>query len=387
MLQMPATLRITGPLIVALGFAGYSPAGADDSLQGKIGAAEAKGTVAVSAGTYQETVKIDTALTLKGENPETCVLEVTDDSPAISIATKDPVTIEGLTIRWQLATSDGKQGPACAILAKDARVTLKNCRIVAAGNGQRCPAALSIAGFSKVTVENCRFDGFEFTINCGDGAEGTIVDSVVVNPGHCGISVFSGSKLEVSRCIVTGSKFHGLRSTGGTLIAHDNLIVNNKNRGVYLGNKSAHGKLSNNVIQGNATGISAFAGSDVAIENNVIVGNSYAGLDSRDTCPIVVKDNVFTNNTRGFVLFAESGKNEVSLGRNDFWKNETTVENIDLPEGSLQVDPQFVAADLGDFSARATELAHGGMGLSEAGAVRELWKKWQAIAATSDPGG
>jgi nitrous oxidase accessory protein NosD len=206
---------------------------------------------------------------------------------------------------------------------------------------------------------------------------------VVVNPGHCGISVFSGSKLEVARCIVTGSEFHGVRSTGGTLIAHDNLIVKNKNRGVYLGNKSAHGKLSNNVIAENGTGISAFAGSDVAIENNVIVGNSYAGLDSRDTCPIAVKDNVFANNTRGFVLFAESGKNEVSLGRNDFWKNETTVENIDLPEDSLQVDPRFVAAKEGDFSTGAAELTAGGLGLTDAGAISELWKKWQAIVAES----
>jgi nitrous oxidase accessory protein NosD len=258
---------------------------------------------------------------------------------------------------------------------------LKNCRIVAAGNGQRCPAGLSMAGFSKVNIENCRFEGFEFTISCGDGAEGSIVDSVILNPGHCGISVFSGSKLEVSRCIVTGSEYHGLRSTGGTLIAHDNLIVKNKNRGVYLGNKSAHGKLSNNVIQGNGTGISAFAGTDVAIENNVILDNSYSGLDSRDACPIAVKNNIFADNTRGFVLFAESGKNEVRLGRNDFWKNETTVENIDLPDDSLQVDPQFAAAAEGDFSVGAATLTEAEMGLADATVIRELWKKWQEIAA------
>ena len=378
---MPATFRITGLFVVALGLNELSTAGAaEDALQGRIGAAEAKGTVRVSAGTYRESVRIDKSLTLKGENAESCVLDVTNDSPAISVATKEPVTIEGLTIRWQLATSEGKQGPACAILAKDTQVTLKNCRIVAAGNGQRCPAALSIAGFSKVSVENCRFEGFEFTINCGDGAEGTIVESVVVNPGHCGISVFSGSKLEVARCIVTGSEFHGLRSTGGTLIAHENLIVKNKNRGVYLGNRSAHGKLSNNVIAENGTGISAFAGTDVTIENNVILGNSYAGLDSRDTCPIAVTNNIFADNTRGFVLFAESGKNEISLGRNEFWKNETTVENVDLPEGSLQVDPQFAAAAEGDFSVGAAELTEAEMGLADARVIRELWKKWKQAA-------
>ena len=171
---MSATLRITGLLLVALGLGADSNASlAEDSLQARISAAEAKGTVTVSAGTYQDSVKIDKTLTLKGENPETCLFDLTADAPAITITTKEPVTIEGLTIRWQLATSEGKRGPACAILAKDSQVTLKNCRIVAAGNGQRCPAALSIAGFSKVNVENCRFEGFEFTINCGDGAEGT----------------------------------------------------------------------------------------------------------------------------------------------------------------------------------------------------------------------
>jgi nitrous oxidase accessory protein NosD len=380
--QMSATYWFRGLIVFAFGLNGYVTAGAAaDTLQARVHGAKARETIPLAAGTYKETLTIAKSLTLRGEDPETCVLEVTEDAPAISVSAKEPVTIEGLTIRWQLATSDGRQGTACAILAKDARVTLKNCRIVAAGNGQRCPAGLSIAGFSKVNIENCRFEGFEFTISCGDGAEGSIVDSVILNPGHCGISVFSGSKLEVARCIVTGSEFHGLRSTGGTLIAHDNLIVRNKNRGVYLGNKSAHGKLSNNVIQGNGTGISAFAGTDVAIENNVILDNSYSGLDSRDSCPIAVKNNIFADNTRGFVLFAESGKNEVRLGRNDFWKNETTVENIDLPDDGLQVDPQFAAAAEGNFSLGAAKLTEAEMGLTDATVIRELWKKWHEIAA------
>lgn len=378
---MSTSLQVKA-LVVAIGLNGFSTiAVAEDTLRARINAAKTKETISVAAGTYKDTLAIDKALTLRGEDPKTCVLEVTDDAPAISVSAKEPVTIEGLTIRWQLATSDGRQGPACAVLAKDAQVTLKNCRIVAAGNGQRSPAALSMAGFSKVSVENCRFEGFEFTIGCGEGAEGSIVDSVVLNPGHCGISVFSGSKLEVARCIVTGSEYHGLRSTGGTLIAHDNLIVKNKNRGVYLGNKSAHGKLSNNVIQGNGTGISAFAGTDVVIENNVILDNSYAGLDTRDSCPINVKDNILFGNTRGLVLFAETGRNEVRVGRNDFWKNETAAENLTLPEGSLHIDPQFVAAEQGDFGVQTAELTDAGLGLTDADAVRQVWKKWQALAA------
>jgi hypothetical protein len=39
----------------------------------------------------------------------------------------------------------------------------------------------------------------------------------------------------------------------------DNLIINNANRGVYLGNKSARGTIANNVIIDNGTGIGGIA--------------------------------------------------------------------------------------------------------------------------------
>ena len=84
-----------------------------------------------------------------------------------------------------------------------------------------------------------------------------ISDCLILNPGHCGITVYSGSTIDVARNIITGSRYHGVRSTGGTLNMHDNLIIRNKNRGIYLGNKSASGHVSNNVILGNGTGISA----------------------------------------------------------------------------------------------------------------------------------
>jgi parallel beta-helix repeat protein len=45
----------------------------------------------------------------------------------------------------------------------------------------------------------------------------------------------------------------------GTLNMTDNLIINNANRGVYLGNKSARGTIANNVIIDNGTGIGGIA--------------------------------------------------------------------------------------------------------------------------------
>lgn len=97
-------------------------------------------------------------------------------------------------------------------------------------------------------------------------------------------------------------------------MAHDNLIIKNKNRGVYPGNKSTSGRVNNNVILGNGTGISAFAQTDVTIENNLILNSSYAGLGTHDSCPLTVRNNVFQENSWGIAIFEESGTNRVTLG-------------------------------------------------------------------------
>jgi hypothetical protein len=61
----------------------------------------------IGEGTYKLPITIDRPLSLKGDNAEKCVLEVTADQPAFTISGTGPVTIESMTIKWQLATSEG----------------------------------------------------------------------------------------------------------------------------------------------------------------------------------------------------------------------------------------------------------------------------------------
>ena len=352
---------------------------ADDDVSERLKSARRSSAVTVEPGTHTSPLTIDRPLTLVGESRDECVLEVTADQPALSIRSKQPVVVEGLTIKWQLESSDGRQGPACALLIKDSHVTLKNCRLIALGGTQQCPSAVQCTGFSKVTIENCHFEGFDFTVNYSGGAEGQVSDCVILNPGHCGLSVFSGSKVDVSRTIVTGSEYHGFRCTGGTLLAHDNLIIANKNRGIYLGNKSAKGRIANNVIQSAGTGIGAFAQSSVTIENNVILDCTYAAIGTRDTCPLKIRNNVLMDNPRGIVVFEESGHSQLKLTRNTFWENETAAENFDLSERTLQVDPQFTAAEEGDFSIQSSELNEAMQGLVDSAVLREVWLRWKRM--------
>jgi nitrous oxidase accessory protein NosD len=351
---------------------------AQQNLGELISKAAEKGKVTVVAGTHTEPLKIDKPLQLVGTEVESSVLQVTSNQPAIHITTRKPVVIEGLTIKWQLETSDTK-GPSSALLVKDGKVTIRNCRFVAMGPGKRCPSAVSGDGFSKIKIENCHFEGFEFTISIWGGAEGTVTDSVLMNPGRCGMTAGADSVLDASGNIVARSKYHGVRCTGGTIKLHDNLIVDNENRGVYLGNKSARGHVTNNAIIGNTTGISAFAQSNVIIQNNIIADSQFAGLDTRDSCRIKIKNNLFVGNTRGIVLVEKSGSSTVSVGKNSFWNNENNSEDIKLPASTIEQDPQFLARDDGDFTPQSEVLLKAKQGLKDAPAIQQLWQEWQRL--------
>ena len=348
-------------------------------LQELIDAARPRSVVIVPKGIYRRPITINKPLTLRGESRTECILEVTADEPALLVKSKGPVTIDSLTIKWQLATSERRKGPAAAMVVRDTKAVVQGCRFMASGNFKRSPSAVMSVGFSELALKKCRFDGFEFTVGYSGGAEGSITDCIVINPGHCGISVYSGSKVNISRNIVTGSGYHGIRSTGGTIFVKDNLVISNKNRGIYLGNKSAKGRISNNVIMSNATGISAFARTNVRIENNLISNSSYAGLGTRDSCSISVRNNIFDRNTRGIIVFRKTGREQFSIGRNTFWANKNDTENLEKPGNSITADPLFEDPGIGDFSMRADALKTTRQGLSNPGVFKSLWKTWTKI--------
>ena len=119
------------------------------------------------------------------------------------------------------------------------------------GNYQRCPVALRAARFANMNVSNCRFEGYNYTVQYAEGTEGTFTHSIVLDSGHQGVTLYEGAKAAITDNIIAGSKYHGLRSTGGELDVRNNLIINNNNRGIYLGNKSATGVISNNLLINN----------------------------------------------------------------------------------------------------------------------------------------
>jgi hypothetical protein len=359
---------------------------AAESLQSRINQASPNSQVVVPAGIWKDPIVIDRPITLRGENADTCILEVRADQPTIRITTREKVVIESLVIRWERASSERPTEPLAALVMRDNRVELQQCRFEAAAGNTRCPSAITAVGLSDLTARRCRFTGFEFTIQVSEGTRATFTDCVVANPGHCGITAGPDSDVTVQRCLVTGSAFHAIRCTGGRLTAQDNLVISNLNRGFYLGNKSAAGEIRNNVIWGNGTGISAFGASRVEITHNLVAGNDFAGIDMRNTCRLDVRDNLIVDNGRAFALFEESpGPNRNQIGTNGIAGNRSEPQNLQLGPQVVPVQPEFRNAALGDFTRVDSSNAVSGPGLTDPQPFSGLWTLSQNLRTGAAP--
>ncbi|MHC4734815.1 MAG: M56 family metallopeptidase, partial [Planctomycetota bacterium] len=191
---------------VEIGFelADKQAAPAGESLQSLIDSAKPGDTVTVPRGLYKEPIDINKSLTIKGESRGECVFEVTADRPAIFIDTKGKgkVTVQDLTIKWQLATSNRGTERPFALGVKDTQAEIKNCSFVPLGNFQRSPVAVRANGFSNLNISRSRFEGFEYVICYGEGTKGKTTDCLIMNCGHQGIINYSGATLHVERNVI-----------------------------------------------------------------------------------------------------------------------------------------------------------------------------------------
>ncbi|MCF7974347.1 MAG: right-handed parallel beta-helix repeat-containing protein [Phycisphaerae bacterium] len=353
---------------------------AQSELQARINAARPGDTVVISEGTYTQPVRIDKPLTVRGSTRDGCVFQVTANEPAILIDTQGQgtVTLENVTVQWQLATSDRKTPQPFALGIKDTKAMIRGCRFVPLGTPQRSPVALRADGFSEVTVADCRFTGFEYTVCFGKGVQAQIVDSVVINGGHQGVTGYENSNLTVARCIVSGFDYHGIRCTGGTLTVRDSLIADVRRCGIYLGNKNSQGTISNCAFLSNATGVAGYYISRYDIKDNVFLASSQSGIGAWDTCQLTVEHNIFQDNAKAIVVYAKEGSNGNVIRANTFWQNETDTENCTSPESSLTQNPLFASPGQGDYSLLEGSVKTGKHGLTHPEIIRQLWVKYQA---------
>jgi nitrous oxidase accessory protein NosD len=352
----------------------------DTTIQELVDSAKEDSTIYIPAGTHEGAIVLNKTIRLLGADRDTTILQAEADAPLIMVPKKQNAVIESLTLKSQLETSERTDPPGCALLVKDAKATLKGCAVIALGSSKRCPLGAYVQGFSEVQLLDSVFEGYAYPIFFADGTEGLVKGCLIRNPADCGFMSHAGSEVTIDGNIFTGSGKHGVRSTGGTIYLKNNLIIKNRNRGIYLGNKTTHGNIVNNAILENGSGISTFASSDVEIENNVILENGFSGIDTRAYGRIQVNDNIIADNEKtGFAVF-EEGSRKFKVGKNTFHGNGEPGTDYTLPSSTLHENPMFADAADGDFTVGNNTVNSAGHGLSNPAAITELWEKYMAFS-------
>jgi len=383
--KAPSEMEMMDPMMMDEMMMEQEPPKIDISnLQAMIDEARPGQKVYVPAGTYDKPIRISKSIQLIGNKTSESIFKVTANEPAIIVDTKGKgqVLIENITIQWQLATSDQHEFPF-AVAVKDTEATIWNCTFQPLGNPQRSPVAIRAMGFSNMDVAACDFEGFDYVICYGEGTKGKTFDCYIRNCGHQGVILYSGAEADVYRNIITGSRYHAVRTTGGRLNMRDNLIINNKNRGVYLGNKSGSGEIVNNLLIGNATGIDGISACRFTVRNNVILNSEYAAISAIPQAQLDIDGNVLSDNPRGIIIHQEESKSDPirpKFGKNVFWKNQTNIEiqTTDLSDESIEMieaEPDFIEPDNGNFT--LADPAFEGMGLSDPKVIFDLWQKYK----------
>jgi len=353
------------------------------NLQEKINEARDGEVIIVPEGVYTGNITITKPITIKGENAKKCVIEFLGDVPAINIRNVKNVTIENLTVRWSQKSTDKFIENGAAVAVRDANAVLENCLLEPIDRPTKTPYGLLAQGRSDVTFARGQTKGFAYTIMFTDGANGTVSDSFLEGAGHSVVTLHANSKVAITHNILARCGYHAVRNTGGTMDMKNNLIIDNNRAGAYLGNRSAHGIIENNLFTRNNGAIWAYASSDVKIFNNLFIDSKNAAIGFRDSCKLKIDKNSFVNNPTALIRYKnKDGSNGrgATIGQNHYWKNEK--DNVDLKSNDagkiLSGNPVFINPKQGNFSVRrGSTLEDKGnviAGLTNPNIINSLWK-------------
>ena len=264
-------------------------------------------TIFVRAGVYHESVLIDKAITLTGDEKAAgrVTIECQEDG-CVKLAA-ERATVRNLTVRAQLgffARLFGSEDPT-AIAISSGHALIENCDVSSnRGTGIVVSGPGSEPEIRSVKVHDCWLNGMLFT----NRSRGLVENSDIYGNGWAGIRSEAGSQPVVRRSRVHHGKMDGVliaRQGGGTFEECE-MFENNYN-GVSAREASSVSLNHCRIFNQKSTGIFVHDRSSGRVEECETFGNAKSGIEIADQGNAqVLKSKVHHGQTTGIIIWRDS---------------------------------------------------------------------------------
>lgn len=266
------------------------PRGNYKTITEALKAAKPGATVKVQAGSYNESIVLNSNVNIEGEAAAKCVIS-SSRGPTLTLTGNSKVS--GLT----LANNSGATAPTVFIKGGDAEISGCIVSNSTPAKGPDWVAAIEV-----------------------DGGNPTIRSNNITGSKAMGITVTGGAPTisgnRVSGCVIYGMWFSGSTRARVT----DNTVTQCGKSGVGIKDRAAPEFSRNTIVGNNENGMLIYQNGSGNIDGNTIKDNALAGIEVWDAQPSAISNNLIENNRKNGIIVRGRRAN-VKLGRNNFRGN------------------------------------------------------------------
>ena len=266
-------------------------------------------TIFVFNGTYNETLKINKSISLRGENKSLTIINGLYSSEIINLS-EDDIEIINFTIR-----NSGGEPYNSAIKINSDNNKIKLCEIYRSRSG------IILKNSMSNIIDNCSFykNGEAITI---DNSEGNIITGCIFSHNSIGLHSEKSNYNNISYCYSyeNGISYY-LNNSECANIFNLNISDNSVNLGGIFIENSFKIAINNSIINHNGAGISVSSSNEISIINCDINSNTHFAISLRNPSKnIYVSDCEIKDNIRYGIYIQKF--NSIKINRNNIYNNK-----------------------------------------------------------------
>jgi len=260
-------------------------------------------------GIYNETLKINKSISLKGENKSLTIVDGTYNQEIINL-TKDNINLINFTIR-----NSGGNSYNSAINVNSDNSIIQKCKIY------RAKIGILLNNVINTEIDNCTFHTNGEAILLGS-SDNNIITGCVFTHNSIGLHFENSNYNKISYCYSYENGIsYFINNSEEINIFHCNISDNCVNLGGIFIENSINVTVDNSMIQHNGAGLSISSSNEISITNCDIIQNTHFAISMRKPSKKITINNCEIANNLRYGIYIEKF-NSCKITNNNIYNNE-----------------------------------------------------------------